>query len=477
MSTTDVRFGGVSPRTAHKVAAAKVVPASGAAGVLPPPVAVPNFTYNGGPVIKNPHVFASFWGSLWSDQTHTTRSGRLVQFLQDLLQSQFMNLLSEYGVGHGAGSAGTFGGSSFLSSVSSTLTDSAIQTNIQSLIDNKQLPEPVNLANVAVIVYLDENTGVKDPSAQTMCEATSDTAFGYHSVFTTKAGNPMYYAVVPGLSDTCLKQTCPGPGGDTGCSLHLAQTQEQRLTQVTSHEFAEMTSDPALDGWTAPNTNENGDICNGQSATITVSGRTWTIQNIYSYADDVQNQSTAVPCVGSATSTRSPISSPLQLDVKSLIQSDFKSGSHGNFELVVEKGRFLVHHFHDNSNVNLLWRHGQVITSSATGPACIIQSNFKSGSHGNFEVVVVEGNNLVHYFHDNSNVNLPWRKAQTIATGVTGPASMIQSDFKSSDHGNFELVVPIGGNLVHFFHDNSNVNLPWRQSPNDHFGRDQALPA
>jgi hypothetical protein len=32
------------------------------------------------------------------------------------------------------------------------------------------------------------------------------------------------------------------PNGN--CSLQLSQTQEQRLTQVTSHEFAEMCTDP-----------------------------------------------------------------------------------------------------------------------------------------------------------------------------------------------------------------------------------------
>jgi hypothetical protein len=37
----------------------------------------------------------------------------------------------------------------------------------------------------------------------------------------------------------------------------------------------------------------------------------------------------------------------------------------------------------------------------------IIQSDFASGGHGNFEVVVLEGNELVHYFHDNSDVTCP----------------------------------------------------------------------
>jgi hypothetical protein len=149
----------------------------------------------------------------------------------------------------------------------------------------------------------------------------------------------------------------------------------------------------------------------------------------------------------------------------SIIQSSFKSRDHGNFEVVVQEGDELVHYFHDNSDVSLPWRRGQTISTRATGPASIIQSSFKSRDHGNFEVVVPEGSEIVHYFHDNSDVNLPWRRGQTISTRATGPASVIQSSFKSRDHGNFEVVVPEGNEIVHYFHDNSDVNLPWRRAP------------
>src|SRR5262249_14218741 len=139
----------------------------------------------------------------------------------------------------------------------------------------------------------------------------------------------------------------------------------------------------------------------------------------------------------------------------------FRSGDHGNFEVVVLEGHQLVHYFHDNSDVNLPWQRAQTITDRATGPGCIIQSDFHGGDHGNFEVVVPVGGQLVHYFHDNSDVNRPWQRGQTIATHATGPGSLIQSNFRSADHGNFEVVVPIDGRLQHFFHDNSNVALPW----------------
>lgn len=76
---------------------------------------------------------------------------------------------------------------------------------------------------------------------------------------------------------------CPDDGS---CSLHLAETQEQRQTQVTSHEFAEITTDPELNAWFGSN-GENGDICNGETDTITVGANTWTVQRTYSKTDDI----------------------------------------------------------------------------------------------------------------------------------------------------------------------------------------------
>src|SRR6202022_1231716 len=98
-----------------------------------------------------------------------------------------------------------------------------------------------------------------------------------------------------------------------------------------------------------------------------------------------------------------------------IIQSEFHSDDHGNFEVVVLEGHQLVHYFHHKPDVNRPWQRGQTITDSATGPGCIIQSDFRGGDHGNFEVVVPEGNQLVHYWHDNSNVALPWGRAQVIS--------------------------------------------------------------
>ena len=274
--------GGVSPRMhAPAIRGARTRRRKGKKD----PGKFPNFTYHGGPVITSPQVYTSFWGKLWSDAVHQARALRLNQFHGDLLASGFMNVLTQYGVGHGAGNSGAFISDSFISNTPNTLSDPTIQATIQSAIDRGAIPEPADPSNIALIIYLDENSGVNDPSDQlVLCEPQNDSAFGYHNFFTTTAGDKFYYAVIPGLTDACLKESCDQ---DSVCSLHLAETQEQRQTQVASHEFAEMTTDPELNAWLDAQAGENGDICNGESATITIGGNSWTVQRTYSKADDM----------------------------------------------------------------------------------------------------------------------------------------------------------------------------------------------
>ena len=145
----------------------------------------------------------------------------------------------------------------------------------------------------------------------------------------------------------------------------------------------------------------------------------------------------------------------------SLIQSDFRSGDYGNFEAVLHNGGQLQHLYGAVTDRSVEWHPGQVLPAVFSGPASIIQSDFGAGDHKNFEVVVPMGAELVHWWHDNSDVSLPWQRGQVITGGVTGPGCIIQSDFGAGDHKNFEVVVPVGQRLRHFFHDNSSVALPW----------------
>jgi hypothetical protein len=72
----------------------------------------PGFGYQGGPIISDPQVSVSFWGRAWQEASHSARRANLVQFVQDFLASNYMNILSQYGVGHGAGACGRYLGDS-----------------------------------------------------------------------------------------------------------------------------------------------------------------------------------------------------------------------------------------------------------------------------------------------------------------------------------------------------------------------------
>jgi hypothetical protein len=256
-----------------------------------------DFIYHGGPVIDTPQVHLLFVGD-WSGEDNQNRLRRLTQFVSDLLNSRYMNILSQYG----CGITGTVASTTTVPAPDNDLSGAEIHNIIQTAINNSSIPEPTDQATCALL-YLDDDTAVNDSDiGVVMCEATSDDAFGYHDHFVTTAGNKYPFAVVPGLTDACLLKTCPG--GGSNCSLHLSATQEQRQTQVTSHELAEMFSNPLVgsnEAWSRPvhfkgDPHENGDICNGQSATITVGSNTWTVQKMYSKTDDMKSAG-ATTCI------------------------------------------------------------------------------------------------------------------------------------------------------------------------------------
>jgi hypothetical protein len=252
----------------------------------------PNFINQGGPIINTPQVYILFYGD-WSSAANQKRATRLSQFTTDLLKSRYMNILSQYG----CGTSGTVVNSVFVPSSDQDLSARDVHNILQTAINKKQIPEPTDPSN-AYILFLDDATGVDDRSLETqpivLCEPGNDNAFGYHDSFTTTAGNECPFAVVPGVTDSCLTNTCTK--GDRKCSLHLAQTQEQRQTQITSHELAEMFSDPQPrnnPAWTSQS-GENGDICNGDSATITIGSNTWTVQRMYSRRHDIDTNGSTI---------------------------------------------------------------------------------------------------------------------------------------------------------------------------------------
>ncbi len=161
--------------------------------------------------------------------------------------------------------------------------------------------------------------------------------------------------------------------------------------------------------------------------------------------------------------------------------SNFIQGSFGligNFELVVPTGTKLLHFFRDNDAVGLPW-HGPVTVHDFTfGPGggtvggipveptavSLLESNFNQP--GNLELVAVVtptigDNRLVHFFRDSGGWHGPFDIVADgkPVTGVTGDPSFLQGSF--GRQGNFEMVVPMGKKLLHFFRDNDAVGLPW----------------
>lgn len=108
------------------------------------------------------------------------------------------------------------------------------------------------------------------------------------------------------------------------------------------------------------------------------------------------------------------------------------------------------------------WNPGQRVSGLASGAASLIEGtvgrNAQTGRPGNFEAAVREGDDLVHMWHDSSNVLLPWNKALTITTAVLSAPCLTE---RASDRvtnaqgvvtqrGTFELVVRRAGGLEHF---------------------------
>lgn len=142
-----------------------------------------------------------------------------------------------------------------------------------------------------------------------------------------------------------------------------------------------------------------------------------------------------------------------------LIESSYKC-----LECVLFNGSTLDHWYLTDDGH---WSRTATISSKATGHGCLIQSLPRgSAVHGDFQVVVLEGSNLVQYWRDNSDSKQPWYRGPVVTSSATGygPASMIQGNSGNQSSPNFELVVLQGDGLFHYFCDNKNDPGTWKQT-------------
>jgi len=168
-----------------------------------------------------------------------------------------------------------------------------------------------------------------------------------------------------------------------------------------------------------------------------------------------------------------------------LIQSTFGNG--GNYELLVPMGNVIAHFWRDNDAPGFPWhRAANLPCQCGSGPVsnadplgvAILESNFRPAPNqpGTFEAVVrfrpVTGVNgdqdyLGYYYFD--TIGRQWYGPTSLSvggqpvTGVTGTPALIQSTYGIS--GNYEMLVPLGDRVAHFWRNNDAPGYPWQRAP------------
>ncbi len=160
------------------------------------------------------------------------------------------------------------------------------------------------------------------------------------------------------------------------------------------------------------------------------------------------------------------------------------SGKQGNFEIVVPEGNRLVHYWRDNDAVGYPWHQGADIiaapTVKTTNGLTVQGANVFMGLGGTIEAVawvhhygvggaLVNGggtatayDDIEHFWLSNGKWMGPDRiEADGSAITPTATPAIIMGTF--GKRGNFEMVVPEGNRLVHYWRDNDAVGYPWHK--------------
>ena len=268
MPDSDAKNPVVLPTTSHVVAAVgagprRIVPPADfvARGLILPAVGapvggapVPHLQNHGGPVLGAVQVVPIYWGAAWASGANATLTTQLDAFFSFIVTSSYMALLAEYSTPSTTIQHGTRLPSVHVSATEPgtivggvrQVTDAQIQTALQGWIAAHTAP--ATTANTLYFIFLPPNVVSLAFSSQS---CVSSGYCGYHSHI-----GGVYYALIPFVN--CGGCVYPGNFIDT-------------LTEVSSHEFAEAVTDPALNAWWDPTTgpgDEIGDICNRQTVRL-----------------------------------------------------------------------------------------------------------------------------------------------------------------------------------------------------------------
>src|SRR5439155_23793962 len=202
-------------------------------------------TFHGGPLLQQVQVQTVYDGPAWSSNAGLQQeSQQLDQFLGYLVNSPYMDVLSQYNVSHGQ-----FAGNDVVPTgpvAGGTGDDTQIQQTLETELQAGHLEAPT--ANSLYIVYTPPHVVVTDGFADSIHDFT-----GHHSTFTDAGGHAVNYAVV---------------ANPVGNSPDQFLNVFQQLTETTSHELVEAVTDPdTLTGWfdnNAGDQSEIADLANGQ---------------------------------------------------------------------------------------------------------------------------------------------------------------------------------------------------------------------
>jgi hypothetical protein len=132
--------------------------------------------------------------------------------------------------------------------------------------------------------------------------------------------------------------------------------------------------------------------------------------------------------------------------------------------VVANRRSGLSHYWRSNDDSGNPWRGPELFaTNRAFDGVSLIQSNF---GPNNFEVVAVArgatGPKLLHYWKSPRGP-IVWHGPTALpgSENVRPNPSLIQSSYGTK--GNFELVVPTGSGLLHFWRDNDDPDQPWQR--------------
>ena len=206
------------------------------------PVAAPNLSYRGGPLLTSVQVFLFFWGDAWQQEPVARLMRQLNEFFEYALTSPLIDQLGEYSVPDYRIGRGTRSGAIALT----TAPPSNVQdADIQQLIKEEIASDPAvaqPTPNSLYFVFLPPGVTVGLDGASSCVNFC-----GYHN----SIDGQVFYAVMP-------YPDCSGCVDGKGVL--------DAMTSTGSHELCEAITDPIPGGgWYDSANGEIGDICAWQT--------------------------------------------------------------------------------------------------------------------------------------------------------------------------------------------------------------------